>query len=57
MTRTAVRTSRPELVGDESCACGPRCALTGPCLDAALTDERFGLVARSVRRPVLQLAS
>jgi hypothetical protein len=57
MTRTAVRTARPELVGDEDCSCVGRCSLTGDCLEVLLADERFGIVARAERRPVLRLAS
>jgi hypothetical protein len=60
MTRTAVRTSRPELAGDEGCACAERCALTGTCLETLLADDRFGLFARAerpARRTVLRLAS
>jgi hypothetical protein len=60
MTRTAVRTTRPELVGDEGCSCDGRCSLTGACLEALLTDERFGILARAERpalRPALRLAS
>ena len=57
MTRTAVRTTRPELVGDEDCSCVGRCSLTGDCLEVLLADERFGIVARAERRPVLRLAS
>ncbi|MCO7220814.1 hypothetical protein [Klenkia sp. PcliD-1-E] len=49
MTRTATRTSRPELLALDECACGPAgCSLTGPCLEAALADERFAV--RPVRR-------
>ncbi|SDG53634.1 hypothetical protein [Klenkia brasiliensis] len=57
MTRTATRTSRPELLALDECACGPaRCSLTGPCLEAALADERFGLTPAR-RRQDLRLAS
>ncbi len=57
MTRTATRTSRPELLALSECACGPaRCSLTGPCLDTFLADERFAV--RPVRRRQdLRLAS
>ncbi len=49
MTRTATRTSRPELLALGGCACSAaRCSLAGPCLEAALADERFAL--RPVRR-------
>jgi hypothetical protein len=57
MTRIATRTSRPELLALSECACGPaRCSMTGPCLETALTDERFAV--RPVRRrQALRLAS
>lgn len=60
MTRTAARTSRPELVEGTGCACPGRCALTGDCLEVLLADERFGIRARATRtsrRPALRLAS
>ena len=56
MTRTAVRTARPELVGDEGCSCVGPCALTGDCLEVLLADDRFGIVA-CAERPALRLAS
>ena len=60
MSTASTRRPRPELdlVGPDrpSCACGPRCTLTGACLETALADERFGIWERP-RRTRLQLAS
>ncbi|SDP46935.1 hypothetical protein SAMN05660199_03972 [Klenkia soli] len=59
MTSSTTRRPRPELDvlrDDDGCACGPRCTLSGPCLETALADERFGLWIRE-SRPVLRLAS
>ncbi len=59
MTSTPTRRPRPELdlVAPEGprCACGPRCTLTGSCLETALTDGRFGIWDRR-RRTDLRLA-
>ncbi len=56
MTRTTASRPRNELSRTDCVCQQPRCAMSGPCLDAALSDDRFGLWARR-RRPALRLAS
>ena len=57
MARTTPAPPRPELALVGGCACeGARCSMSGPCLDAALSDERFAVWAPR-RRTRLRLAS
>lgn len=57
MSRTTASPVRPELTVHTACTCRQtRCALTGPCLEDALTDGRYGLWTRGPR-PRLRLAS
>ena len=58
MSSTSTRRPRPELdlVAERGCGCGPRCALTGTCLETALADDRFGIWDHP-RRTQLRLAS
>lgn len=57
MTASTAPRPRPEFAIGAGCACGqPRCAMTGPCLDVALADDRYGIWVRDRRRN-LRLAS